>query len=1227
MRAQRLSVTLHFVSPQISEDFQGYFALVQIRRDEERTAVRQARQVAGALLSAGMDSYSDLHSRDSTVRARLPWCTHLLHHPTPRPARGPPGGLTHRSSASDKAERSLQEARARPADECLEQLSRALRIRKRLEAADESGLTACLVGDARVHAQALHASIAGLLSHGHTRPAPEVSGCSVEDGDYLEVELTLEGVSIGLNAGLSPSWTSHINDTTAVRETPADMTQSTGDTACQATAGNMSERAPDVVEWVRHLAESLGQALDLPILQLHIHALARADEALDRVHGAWMSSHSQRSGTGSSRRAAPDSSGAPASISDFAAAAQAGRSVLVRVRVQDQGGVDELTALATGRVSGVGAGLNRWCQTFKMLRAHVVSTGFRLSLARPLPDLLPACSDTLKHSPDAPRPHAPLAARSASPAPGGVLPQMPAHVDEENACLERALAAHIQGAPQLECKLSQSRRLVWLRADARHDKRVARFLHDMLFHPEQCRSHATGGADAVHAVESAAARNQVEEADLQVVSLLVDALMCIERRASKELSWQLLVDVPSAYLRHDGSAQLAGAEQACSWLDVACRDDMQGSAEDMSSCDEADASSEDEEVTASMAGPGENSVVDALRADEWSRRSLSADAPPAHACLTKHAHELAVQLDMVAHWNGQYCPLPCRDAVVNKLLASLVSLPQPMSRQQASQTSAACRLVMVEGPAGAGKTSVMARLIRQTQVWLHNSQQRQRHCLVSALHRPGLSVLALCEFIVRDLAVQLHGPKRDFGPHCDGSIDEDEQHRELGAQKSLDLPAASSAGIEAPVGGQGAEAATATETDTAETNAVRTNVMLVLDGLDDAGLCAVMQILGLDVPRLRPAYGGVGFDRTETGCDKDGVRMLQLCDECKAILEGRGNLTLLFSTKSFDSDGSTDSFRSHTLSHSVPRKAPPDLFSPVQLAVDDFTILTLEPLGLSETRRMAHARADQSSTQLASGASMPVSYMAQLRAFEQLLAHAEGCLPFHIASGVAALASSSLDLSFVALAGRHGQDALPDSTAKLTDAVLARLESLHGEKVVLAVIESILDNPTGLTWPDIQALSQGQTAGASVRAHSAAPMGEVERAHPYYQTALALSPMLFSPMATRPLGASRAINSVPWWQDTGLPRCFSADNVDVIGRFRAYVHCKALRRLMRTASLSPEEESYLEVLHYGVATDQVDRIPRAFTSLLGKAPLCAITSAPSGTLRPKLIRRPGPPSR
>ena len=69
------------------------------------------------------------------------------------------------------------------------------------------------------------------------------------------------------------------------------------------------------------------------------------------------------------------------------------------------------------------------------------------------------------------------------------------------------------------------------------------------------------------------------------------------------------------------------------------------------------------------------------------------------------------------------------------------------------------------------------------------------------------------------------------------------------------------------------------------------------------------------------------------------------------------------------------------------------------------------------------------------------------------------------------------------------------------------------------------------------------------------------------------------------------------------------------------------RRLMRTASLSPEEESYLEVLHYGVATDQVDRIPRAFTSLLGKAPLCAITSAPSGTLRPKLIRRPGPPSR
>ena len=77
--------------------------------------------------------------------------------------------------------------------------------------------------------------------------------------------------------------------------------------------------------------------------------------------------------------------------------------------------------------------------------------------------------------------------------------------------------------------------------------------------------------------------------------------------------------------------------------------------------------------------------------------------------------------------------------------------------------------------------------------------------------------------------------------------------------------------------------------------------------------------------------------------------MLQLCDECKAILEGRGNLTLLFSTKSFDSDDSTDPFRSHTLSHSVPQ-APPDLFSPVRLAVDDFTILTLEPLGMSETR-------------------------------------------------------------------------------------------------------------------------------------------------------------------------------------------------------------------------------------------------------------------------------------
>jgi len=351
-------------------------------------------------------------------------------------------------------------------------------------------------------------------------------------------------------------------------------------------------------------------------------------------------------------------------------------------------------------------------------------------------------------------------ARASTPEPGG------AGVEDDEEAVARALAARLPGLRLHACALSKSRRCCSLCVPSKHDeRRVLRFFQVMLSRQSdgfaadgqgavegaglgggqeaglgawqrrvppgqndaqdlsaQDASSASGGEEDAGASEAAHGRDAAQdddghegdgnavgnggrggEADLDDIALralshVQDEVICVERRSRKTGGWQAVreqrpVSSPQSSCQAGGSA--AGTER-------------------------------------------EGQVGGHGVAQEHSNRQW---------WLAKHVGDLSLHEGIVDFLDGCYCPVESREALLDLVLYDLPNL--------SSSSRAQPCVWVVQGASGSGKSSVLARLARRLQA--RALGQRAGDMVISASKRPGMSLLALCNFLVDDLWLHLRG--------------------------------------------------------------------------------------------------------------------------------------------------------------------------------------------------------------------------------------------------------------------------------------------------------------------------------------------------------------------------------------------------------------------------------------------------------------------------------------
>jgi hypothetical protein len=784
VNAARLQIGIVLLSPEVSEEFEGYFARVTVVPGSEGRGA-EPRAIATSLLEQARNAFSDLYmTRSSSVRSSLAWCTRLLE-PPPVSSAANAGSLTARSSVSERAYREgegwLRQARMCSTDLCMEQLSQALHIRKRLHVAQHTGLYACLPARDRAEADLLLTHMSDILRSSHV-PHHEggkqrLAGLRAEEVSELDVlMLRVRGVEHG-----SSQW--HCEPppspaTTAGGTRPEDMV------------------ATEVEKWVSGASESLAAALDLPpqALELVVHSAVPAMPdpvpAPAAAGGGGGRGGQARSGAGAGGSGGggggggssaslvslhgrmPQAPAAPSSAgpSDDGAGGHAGtEAVVVRVRVRDGQAAEELMA-APARAVGP---LKNWCKMYKVASTEVPSSAFRLWFARPLP-LSSQLSDTLSSRTRASINASPDAMLGGS----GSMQQLMDHEDLA-AAFARALGAELHGV-HVVCKVSKSRRSLSLCVSARAQQEVTLYFEHLLFrlqHPtttDSPRAYHSGEASDLQRDVGTPARRafpwegpEEEEADLwedddkdggsaggadasmdlgkdgegggsgvvddwtqEVASMLHSLLVAVEKRESRFAPWHPLRALKPAGMdgRTAATARHDGEE---GW----------GNSEAEEEGEEADA------VADEMAD-----VAMRMSTREW--------------WVANHLKELVLQLEILESRQASYCPLHSRDAVVKHMLAEL-----PNSRHT---SRAQPKVLLLQAPKGSGTSSVLAQLWRKVDVAraagggnrvasaADGGEGEEREgvdeiILVGACKRPGMSLLCLCQYIVEELWFQLRG--------------------------------------------------------------------------------------------------------------------------------------------------------------------------------------------------------------------------------------------------------------------------------------------------------------------------------------------------------------------------------------------------------------------------------------------------------------------------------------
>ena len=303
-----------------------------------------------------------------------------------------------------------------------------------------------------------------------------------------------------------------------------------------------------------------------------------------------------------------------------------------------------------------------------------------------------------------------------------------------------------------------------------------------------CTSGATEDVGAMEDVERSSmgeeeegdeefdAGNELDDAGMRALAHLQDNLFCVETRSTRSSAWQPL-RISSRAMAGTGGLAEDGSDVESSADDAR----REGAAGRRSAADD-DARND--------------STAKEMRAEEMRVRDRE-------WWLHRHAHQLALQQGIFEVLDRSYCPqMASRDGLVDLILFDLPNLD--------ASSRAHPKVWLVQGPPGAGKSTLLARLSYRFQALARaqglRGQDGQGDIVISGSKRPGMSLPALCQFLVDELWLHLRGSLH-VPPYYTGrgQLDRQQQCPDAPRTQQTDSASRPDEDLQGQAGGEGDE--------------------------------------------------------------------------------------------------------------------------------------------------------------------------------------------------------------------------------------------------------------------------------------------------------------------------------------------------------------------------------------------------------------------------------------